>query len=139
MRGGIGSLSGRAGASPWSDLPVSGRTGVPLGTVLPLNRILYIPLVIQGSDTSSRPFTGTGTRHVTSLSPDRDTTHHVTTTCPGTNALSPDIRRQVFTFTDSVRCFYSVDEVFNFFLCDSRGRTGIDEGSLDNRTSLRGS
>ncbi len=42
MRGGMESLVGRAGASPWSDLPVSGRTEVPPGSDLPLNRILYI-------------------------------------------------------------------------------------------------
>ncbi len=46
MRGGIGSLSGRAGTSPWSDLPVSGRAEVPPGSGLPLNRILYIPFRI---------------------------------------------------------------------------------------------
>ena len=28
MRGGMGPLAGRAGASPWSDLPVSGRAEV---------------------------------------------------------------------------------------------------------------
>jgi hypothetical protein len=46
MRGGMGSLPGRAGASPWSDLPVSGRAEVPPGSDLPLNRILYIPFSI---------------------------------------------------------------------------------------------
>jgi hypothetical protein len=42
----MGSLAGRAGASPWSDLPVSGRAEVPPGSDLPLNRILYIPFSI---------------------------------------------------------------------------------------------
>jgi hypothetical protein len=46
MRGGKGSLGGRAGASPWSDLPVSGQAEVPPGSDLPLNRILYIPFSI---------------------------------------------------------------------------------------------
>ena len=40
------SLAGRAGDSPWSDLPVSGRAEVPPGSDLPLNRILYIPFSI---------------------------------------------------------------------------------------------
>jgi hypothetical protein len=43
MRGGMGSLSGRAGTSLWSDLPVSGRAGVPPGSFLPLNRIIINP------------------------------------------------------------------------------------------------
>ncbi len=46
MRGGMGSLDGRAADSPWSDLPVSGREEVPPGSDLPLNRILYIPFSI---------------------------------------------------------------------------------------------
>ena len=46
MRGGIGSLSGRTGASPWSELPVSGRAEVPPESGLPLKRILYIPFRI---------------------------------------------------------------------------------------------
>jgi hypothetical protein len=46
MRGGIGSLSDRAGVSPWSELPVSGRAEVPPESGLPLNRILYIPFRI---------------------------------------------------------------------------------------------
>ena len=46
MSGGMGSLAGRAGASPWSDLPVSGRAEVPPRSDLPLNRILYIPFSI---------------------------------------------------------------------------------------------
>jgi hypothetical protein len=46
MRGGMGSLVGRVGASPWSDLPVSGRAEVPPGSDLPLNRIPYIPFSI---------------------------------------------------------------------------------------------
>jgi hypothetical protein len=46
MRGGMGPLSGRAGDSPWSDLPVSGRAEVPPRSALPLNRVLYIPFSI---------------------------------------------------------------------------------------------
>ena len=46
MRGDMGSLAGRAGDSPWSDLPVSGRAEVPLRSALPLNRVLYIPFSI---------------------------------------------------------------------------------------------
>jgi len=46
MRGGMGSLAGRGGVSPWSDLPVSGRAEVPPGPDLPLNRILHIPFSI---------------------------------------------------------------------------------------------
>ena len=46
MRGGMGSLAGRAGATPWSDLPVSGRAEVSPRSDLPLNRILYIPFSI---------------------------------------------------------------------------------------------
>jgi hypothetical protein len=42
----MGSLTGRTGASPWSDLPVSGRVEVPPGSDLPLKRILYIPFSI---------------------------------------------------------------------------------------------
>jgi hypothetical protein len=72
--------------------------------------------VIQGPDTSSRPLTGTGARHVTSLPPDRGATPHVAATYQGTNALSAVIRRQVFTFSDSARCSYSVEEVFFIFL-----------------------
>ena len=46
MRGGVGPLAGRAGVSPWSDLPVSGRAKVPPRSALPLNRVLYIPFSI---------------------------------------------------------------------------------------------
>ena len=46
MRGGVGPLAGRAGTSPWSDLPVSGRAKVPPRSALPLNRVLYIPFSI---------------------------------------------------------------------------------------------
>ncbi len=46
MRGGMGPLAGRAGASPWSDLPVSGRAEVPPRSVLPLNRVLYMSFSI---------------------------------------------------------------------------------------------
>ncbi len=46
MRGGVGPLTDRAGDSPWSDLPVSGRAKVPPRSVLPLNRVLYIPFSI---------------------------------------------------------------------------------------------
>jgi hypothetical protein len=42
----MGSLAGRAGDFPWSDLPVSGRAEVSPGSDLPLNRILYIPFSI---------------------------------------------------------------------------------------------
>ena len=42
----MGPLAGRAGASPWSDLPVSGRVEVSPSSVLPLNRVLYIPFSI---------------------------------------------------------------------------------------------
>ena len=46
MRGDMGSLAGRVGASPWSDLPESGRAEEPPRSDLPLNRILYIPFRI---------------------------------------------------------------------------------------------
>ena len=46
MKGGMGSRAGRAGDSPWSDLPVSGRAEVPPRSDLPLNRVLYIPFSI---------------------------------------------------------------------------------------------
>jgi hypothetical protein len=46
MRGGVGSLAGRAGVSPWSDFPVSGRAEVPPRSALPLNHVLYIPFSI---------------------------------------------------------------------------------------------
>ncbi len=46
MRGGIRSLSGRTGATPWSEFPVSGRAEVPPESGLPLKRILYIPFRI---------------------------------------------------------------------------------------------
>ncbi len=46
MRGGMGPLVGRSGDSPWSDLPVSGGAEVPPRSVLPLNRVLYIPFSI---------------------------------------------------------------------------------------------
>jgi hypothetical protein len=42
----MGSRAGRAGVSPWSDLPVSERAEVPPRSALPLNRILYIPFSI---------------------------------------------------------------------------------------------
>jgi len=42
----MGPLAGRAGASPWSDLPVSGRAEVPPRSALPLNRVLYMPFSI---------------------------------------------------------------------------------------------
>ncbi len=42
IRGGVGPLAGWAGASPWSDLPVSGRAKVPPRSALPSNRVLYI-------------------------------------------------------------------------------------------------
>ena len=42
----MGSRAGRAGVSPWSDLPVSGRATVPPRSALPLNRVLYIPFSI---------------------------------------------------------------------------------------------
>jgi hypothetical protein len=42
----IAQTSGRAGASSWSDLPVSGRAEVPPRSDLSLNRILYIPFSI---------------------------------------------------------------------------------------------
>ena len=46
MRGDMGSRAGRAGASPWSDLPVSERAEVPPRSALSLNRVLYIPFSI---------------------------------------------------------------------------------------------
>ncbi len=46
MRGTVEPLAGRAGASSWSDLPVSGRAKVPPRSALPLNRVLYIPFSI---------------------------------------------------------------------------------------------
>ena len=46
MRGGMGSRAGRAGASPWSDLTVSGRAEVSPRSALPLNRVLYMPFSI---------------------------------------------------------------------------------------------
>ena len=46
MRGGMGPLTGRAGVSPWSDLPVSGGAEVPPRSALPLNRVLYMPFSI---------------------------------------------------------------------------------------------
>jgi hypothetical protein len=51
--------------------------------------------VIQGIDTSSRPFTGTRSRYITSLPPDRGVTHLVVATYQDTNALSVAICRQV--------------------------------------------
>jgi hypothetical protein len=76
--------------------------------------------VIQGLDTSSRPLTGTGARHVTSLAPDRGSTPHVAAASgayQGTNPLCEAIRRQVFAFGDSAHCSYSLEEIF--FLFDS--------------------
>ena len=41
----------------------------------------------SGADTSSRPLTGTGARHVTSLPSDRGATHHVVAAYQGTHLL----------------------------------------------------
>ena len=61
IRGGVVHQAGQAGVSPWSDLPLAGRSEVPPTTSdlplagraevppwsgLPLNRILYIPFSI---------------------------------------------------------------------------------------------
>ena len=46
MRRGMGARAGRAGASPWSDLPETGRADEPPRSDLPLNRVLYIPFRI---------------------------------------------------------------------------------------------
>ena len=46
IRGDVGHQDGQAGVSPWSDLPLAGRTEVPPWSDLPLNRILYIPFDI---------------------------------------------------------------------------------------------
>ena len=46
IRGGMGPKAGRAGVSPWSDLPLGGRAEVPPWSDLPLNRVLYIPFSI---------------------------------------------------------------------------------------------
>ena len=43
----MGARAGRAGASPWSDLPETGRAEeLPRSPDLPLNRVLYIPFRI---------------------------------------------------------------------------------------------
>jgi hypothetical protein len=52
----------------------------------------------QESDTSSRPITGTGTRHVPSLPPDRVATPHVVAECLGT---MPSLRLSVAEFLPS--------------------------------------
>jgi hypothetical protein len=62
----------------------------------------------SGADTSSRPLTGTGARHVTSLPSDRGSTQPRRCRLPGYIALSATIRQQVFAFADSIRS-YSVD------------------------------
>ncbi len=46
--------------------------------------LLSLALALSGANTSSRPLTGTGARHVTSLPSDRGTTHHVVDTYQGT-------------------------------------------------------
>ena len=46
IRGGEGPQAGRAGVSPWSDLPLDERAMVPPWSDPPLNRILHIPFSI---------------------------------------------------------------------------------------------
>ena len=52
----------------------------------------------SGADTSSRPLTGTGARHVTLLPPDRGTTPHVVAAYQGT---MPSLRLSVGKFSPS--------------------------------------
>jgi hypothetical protein len=65
----------------WSNFILSSRK---TGGVFRGVRHVTSPSRQSGTDTSSRPLTGTGTRHVTSLSPDRGSTHHVVTAYQGT-------------------------------------------------------
>ena len=53
----------------------------------------------SGADKSSWPLTGTGARHVTSLPPDRGSTHHVVAAYQGT---LPSLRLSVGKFLSSI-------------------------------------
>ena len=72
----------------------------------------------SGADTSSWPLTGTGARHVTSLPPDRGSTHHVVAAYQGT--LS-SLRLSVGKFLPSpIQPVVPIPSMRFFFLFDSQ-------------------
>ena len=73
----------------------------------------------SGADKSSRPLTGTGARHVTSLPPDRGSTHHVVAAYQGT---MPSLRLSVGKFLPSPIQSVPVPSTRFFFLFDYRLR-----------------
>jgi hypothetical protein len=73
----------------------------------------------SGADKSSRPLTGTGARHVTSLPPDRGSTHHVVADYQGT---LPSLRISVGKFLPSPIQSVPVPSTRFFFLFDYRLR-----------------
>ena len=73
----------------------------------------------SGADKSSRPLTGTGARHVTSLPPDRGSTHHVVAAYQGT---LPSLRLSVGKFLPSLIQSVPIPSPRFFFLFDYRLR-----------------
>jgi hypothetical protein len=73
----------------------------------------------SGADTSSRPLTGTGERQITSLSPDRGSTHHVVAAYQGT---LPSLRLSVGKFLPSLIQSVPIPSTRFFFLFDYRIR-----------------
>ena len=73
----------------------------------------------SGADTSSRPLTGTGARHVTSLPSDRGATHHVVAAYQGT---LPSLRLSVSKFLPSLIQPVPIPSTRFFFLFDYRIR-----------------
>ena len=71
----------------------------------------------SGADTSSRPLTGTGARHVTSLPSDRGATHHVVAAYQGT---LPSLRLSVSKFLPSLIQPVPIPSTRFFFLFDYR-------------------
>ena len=89
----------------WSNFILSPRK---TGGVFRGVRHVTSPSRQSGTDTSSRPLTGTGTRHVTSLSPDRGSTHHVVASYQGTLPLrrfNPLVFRRLGFFSFSITVF----------------------------------
>jgi hypothetical protein len=100
----------------WSNIILSPRQ---TGGFFRGSRHVTSPSRQSGTDKSSRPLIGTGTRHVTSLPPDRDSTHHVVASYQGT---MPSLRISVDKFLPSPIQSVPIPSTRFFFLFDYRLR-----------------